>query len=318
VEEEARAERPRPQLRPREELVRAVEMQHVALVLGALILLGVAFYVGKKFEYWKFLLATHKQRQIPETSQQYADVPVDQLVEQALDAEREGKWQEVVERLLAAKRKNLSYPGIFSHLGKMAFDHKDFDNADKLFEKSIGFSEDLAGANYYRGIIATHRHDLKAAERDFETAASEAPFSPNYYYYLGEVLRLDLKPKEAIQRYEQAERRSVTNQDRLISQFKIRMARIEAAQSLQVENEVENQRKKGPLSVDWLMTAAALKIRQGHIEEARELMESARAGTEPSVFGSCLNDPVFVDACRQNSQLADVCRMEPAIQALFP
>jgi tetratricopeptide (TPR) repeat protein len=294
-------------------------MQHVALVLGALLLLGVAFYVGKKFEYWKYLLATHSQRQITEDiPKEYADLPADELVEQGLNAEREGKWQEVVNRLLAAKRKNLSYHGVFSHLGKLAFDHKDYDSADKLFEKSIAFSEDLAGSNYYRGIIATHRHDLKAATRHFEAAASDAPFSPNYYYYWGEVLRLDLKPKEAKQRYGQAERRSATDSDRAVCQFKIRMSRIEAAESSQVEAELEQQKARGPLSIGWLMTDAAMQIRRGHVEEARELMEKARNGNQPSVFGSCLNDPEFVDACKKNRQLAQVCHMDPAIQTMFP
>lgn len=308
-----------PQLRPNEELSRTLALQHFVLILGALVLIGAVFYVGKKFEYWKYLVLTHTQRQMPEAiPKQFANIPADELVEQALTAERSGKLQEAADRFLAAKHKNLLYRGIFTHLGSMAFDHKDYDTADKLFERSIVFREDLAVANFYRGLVATHRHDFPAAERYFEAAANEAPFSSNYFYYWGEVLRLDFHPREAIRRYEQAERRATAEKDQALCRFKARMARLEAAESNQLEAEIEQQRSAGPLSVDWLMTEAALKIRQGHAEEAAQLMRQAHESNQIGLYASFLNDAEFVDACKKHHELAEVCQMDPAIQALFP
>ncbi|HLW35758.1 MAG TPA: hypothetical protein VKS98_08880, partial [Chthoniobacterales bacterium] len=41
-----------------------LEMQKLAVVAGALILLVATFYVGKKFEYWRYLIATRNEAKI--------------------------------------------------------------------------------------------------------------------------------------------------------------------------------------------------------------------------------------------------------------
>src|SRR6202047_4793902 len=43
---------------------KVLEVQRLALVAGALILLGATFYVGKKFEYWRYLIATRNEAKI--------------------------------------------------------------------------------------------------------------------------------------------------------------------------------------------------------------------------------------------------------------
>jgi tetratricopeptide (TPR) repeat protein len=306
-------------IRPSQELSRAIEMQHAALIIGGLLLVCLTFYVGKKFEYWRYLYETRLQTKLPgSVPSKFSDVSSEDLVEQALTDERSGKWGEAAERLIAAKHKNLAYRDIFFHVGKIAYDHKDYDTADKLFERAIAFRENVEGANYFRGLIATSRHDLNAAERFFEAAANEAPLAANHYYYWGEALRLNFHPQEAIRRFEQAGRRAGNDQDETLCRFKIRMARLEAAQSPEINAEIEKQRSAGPMSVDWLMTAAALKIREGHIDEARQLMAQAHAANQPGLFASCLNDAVFQDACQKHNELAEVCRMDPGIQARFP
>ena len=85
----------------------------------------------------------------------------------------------------------------------------------KSFERAIAFHENVDTANYFRGLIATRRRDLPAAERFFEAAATADPFTADYYYYWAEALRLDNHPQEAIPRYEQAERRARGEQDAL-------------------------------------------------------------------------------------------------------
>ena len=238
---------------------RAIEVQHAALVIGAILVLCFAFYVGKKFDYWRYVLMTRtKPKLLDKTVEKFPNSSAGELIEQALAAERRGDWHDAVERFIAAKHKNLAYRGILFHAGRLAYDKGDFDNADKLFERAIAFHENVDTSNFYRGLIATRHRDLPAAERFFEAAATADPFTADYYYYWGEALRLDNHPQEATPRYEQAERRARGEQDMLVCQFKRRMARLEAGETAKLKMEIEEQGKAGPLSLPWLQQAQPL------------------------------------------------------------
>ena len=292
---------------------RVIEVQQAVLVIGAILVLCFAFYVGRKFDYWRYVLMTKtKPKLMEKTVDKFPNSSADELLEQALTAEHRGDWHDAVERFVAAKRKNLAYRGILSHAARLAYDKGDFDNADKLFERAIAFHENVDTANYFRGLIATRRRDLPAAERFFEAAATADPFTADYYYYWAEALRLDNHPQEAIPRYEQAERRARGEQDTLVCQFKKRMARLEAGETDKLKVEIEEQGKAGPLSLPWLLTSAAVAVREGRIPDAARQLGDARAlsqttSTGSGVFASCVGDRVFQDVCGEHAELADIC-----------
>ncbi len=298
---------------------RAIELQQAVLILGAILLLGLAFYGGTKLSYIKFLVASRNTPKLDENApDQYPGIAAPDLVRQALLDERAGKWQDAADRLLAAKRKDLRYRGILFRVGKILYAQRNFEPADEAFERAIAFGENVEAANYYRGLIAVRRRDLTAAERFFEEAVNAAPFVSDYHYYWGETLRLDLKPKQSLPHYEQAILLARTEQDATVCQFKIRMGRIEAAEGSAVSEELARNEAAGPLSVDWLMTSAALQIRGGKIEEARQLILQARAGQAPGLFASCVNDFYFHDAAQKYPELAEALHLELDLQIPFP
>ena len=309
---------PAPVLRAQKES-RAIEMHHAVIVIGALLLLGVTFYVGTRYSYLKYLITTWHT---PTISQNEADhfsgIAPDDLIREAILAEKEGRWQDAVTRFMATKRKDLGHRGILSHVGGILFHHGDYVGADKAFERSIAFGEDVDHANFYRGLIATRRHDLSAAEQFFEAAATAAPFVADYPYYCGEALRMDLKPKPSIPYYEQAALLARTDHDARIAQFKIRMARLEAVDGATVADELAKKAAEGTLPVDWLMTKAALELRAGHIGAGRAAITQAREGKSPDLFASCVNDFYFKDAARKYPELADVLHLDLDVQAPFP
>jgi tetratricopeptide (TPR) repeat protein len=292
----------------------AVEMQKVVLVVGALMFLGGAFYVGKKYEYWKYLIVSRKDAEAAaKMTNEFAGASADELVENAIVAERLGKWDEAAKRLIAAKYKNTALGGVLFRAGKLFYDHSDPDAADRLFESSIGFGENVDAANYFRGMIASARNDFPAAERFFEAAANAAPFNADYYYSLAETLRKDHRPKEAIARYEQAARRGTIEEEQTICRFKTRMAEIEAGDLTKVNAALQQQQSRGPLSVDWLMTAAALEIQQGHVEQAVPLIERAHDADQAHLFArfaACVSDRFFSVASQNSPELTRVCRIE--------
>jgi tetratricopeptide (TPR) repeat protein len=292
------------------------EMQKIVLILGALMLLGGTFYVGKKYAYWKYLLATRKDAEmVAKLTSEFPGTTAEELVENAIVAERLGKWDEAAKRFIAAKYKNPALSGVLFRAAKLCYDHADFDSADRLFESSIGFGENLDGANYYRGMIASARSDFPAAERFYEAAANADPFNADYYYSLAETLRKDHRPKDAIARYEQAARRGGGKAEQTICRFKIRMAKLEAGDSSEVSQEVEQMRSQGPLPVDWIMTAAAIEIQQGHVEQSIPFIHEAHEADQShlyALFAACVSDRFFSVACQNNPELQRACAVDRA------
>jgi tetratricopeptide (TPR) repeat protein len=303
------------------ELSRAVEMQNVALIFGALFLLGITFFFGKKYDSLKYAFASRNDAKLSAVdSSKFAGISAGDLVEQGLAAERLGNWQDAADRFIAAKYKNLSYSGLLFRVGKLYYDHGDFDSADKVFARAISFGENIDSANYYRGMIAVGRSDFPAAERFFEAATNAAPFNADYYYSLAETLRKDRRPQEAITRYEQAAVRA-GEQETIVCQFKIRMTRVEADDLAPVNAELEKKQSAGPLPVDWIMTAAAMQIHAGNIDDAVRLVQEARASDRSHLFGlfaACAGDRLFNSECQNHPELAKACQVGAAQEPTRP
>src|ERR1700738_4253483 len=98
---------------PDPKLSRVIEMQTVALIIGSVIVLAGAFYAGTKVRILKNALNVFASRNKPELpnydSTKFPGLSADELVEQALAAERLGNWHEAVARLITAKKRNLLF-----------------------------------------------------------------------------------------------------------------------------------------------------------------------------------------------------------------
>lgn len=310
-ESERRSRPGTPLLRPNQSASRVGEVQRAAIIIGALFLLFATFYVGKKFESFKYLVfGSNNEPKLDPAADKFPGVSSDELVAQALVAERAGRITEAVELFIAAKHKNLRYRGILFRVAKIGYDRGDFDNADKLFERAIAFGENVELADYFRGLIAIRHKDFPGAQRFFEASVNAAPFVADTYFYLAETIRMDHRPHEAIPHYEHARLLAVTERDEVVCGFKSRMARLEAADAPKVASEIQAREQSAPLSVDWLMTAAALQIREARVDEAIPLITKARALNQPGLFAACASDSFFVEAAKKQPQLADACRVE--------
>jgi hypothetical protein len=81
---------------------------------------------------------------------------------------------------------------------------------------------------------------------------------------------------------------------------------------------LEKQRNAGPLSVDWMMTDAALNIYAGQIDSAVRRVNEAWGAYQPRLFSSCSHDPLFSNTCQKHPQLKKACHLELSPQAAFP
>jgi tetratricopeptide (TPR) repeat protein len=286
--------------------IRRAEVRRAVIIIGALLLLGMVFYVGRKFEYLKYrMLAARHDKTTQAANDQFPGVSAEELVEQAVTAERAGDYNEAARRLLAAKQKDIRYRGIFFRVGKMAFDHGDVDTADHLFERAIAFGENLDSANYYRGFVAMKRNDFPAAQRFFREAAAAGPFEADYPYHLAEALRMDHHPNDAVQFYNKAAHLGGSALDEAVCDFKARMARIEAGDLSKVGEEVDAHKDGGRIAPGWLLTAAALAIRDGRPADAIPLITEAKRVNAPDIYAVCINDFFFKQAAEKDTMLAN-------------
>ncbi len=298
-------------MRPDEKASRAPEMLRAMVIISALVVIGLTFFVGMKFPAWKYRImsARHAAKLDGTLAGKFPGLSVEELVDQALKLERAGKYQDAAERFLAAKHKNLEYRGILARVAKIAYDRKDFSTADQLYEKAISFGENVDTSNYFRGLIAVRRKDLPAAIRSFQAAIAAAPFVADYHFYLGEATRLNHHPRESIAYYEYAGLLGDEETERTICEFKVRMALLEAADTQKVKEPLAAQSAAGTLSVDWMLTAAAIALREGRVDEAIPFISLAREGRRPDLFAACITDAYFVEASHKNPRVAAVCHV---------
>ncbi|MDQ6622141.1 MAG: hypothetical protein M3Y86_01475 [Verrucomicrobiota bacterium] len=311
-EEQKREHRPRgADVRAQTKAAQTVELRTALLIISGLVFLGLMFYVGRRFDSWKYLISTRVNAHSLESEpDKFPSLSAEELIRTALAAEKRGDWTDAAARLMAAKRKNLALPGIFFHLGKTSFDRGDLNNADNAFARALQFNENVAAANYYRGLIALKRRELQSAIGFFEAAAAAEPFVPDMFYFWAEALRLDGHPVEAIRRYEQAIARATRPDDIALYQGKIRFAEIEAAQATKVSAELEQTRQAGPLPVEWLMVEAALQLHAGKIPEAAESIRAARERDMPALFLACSGDEIFRKAAETHPEIAAALRAD--------
>lgn len=288
-------------------------MRQALFVIALLVLVAGVFLAGKKFDAIHYALITRlNAKELEGDPDKFPGASAEELIETGLAAEKRGDWQDAADRFIAAKKKNRSIPGILVRIGRNCLTRDDLDGATIAFDHALRFGENLATASYYRGLIAVRKHDLPAATRYFEAATVAEPFVADFFYYWAEALRLDQHPREAIHRYQQAIERTPAASDGTLCQFKIRLARIEAVEGSKVREEVEEQRKAGPLSVDWLMTDAALQIQAGEIAQATRLIFQARAQGLSGLFLTCAGDIIFRQAAEHHPEIAALVNQPPA------
>ena len=88
------------------------------------------------------------------------------------------------------------------------------------------------------------------------------------------------------------------------------MTMVESCETAPLSAEIETRQSASPLSADWLMTAAALRIQEGNIGEALPLIENARTSDSrnfDSLFASCASDMFFASASRKYPEVARAC-----------
>lgn len=302
----------------RREEARTKEFFTIGAVIAVILFLFGAFYLGRKIDYWRYRWQMRKATGETAKQDKFPQFTAEQLIEQALIAEKGGRAQEAVEKLLAAKTKSPQTQGLILRAAVILFRNNELDMADRLLARAVAIGENADSASIFRGLIAMKRKDWLGAENNFDSATRLTPFLPQPYFEWAEALRFDHKPKEAITRYQQADLRAAGASDAAICKYKVRVTRVEMGDTDPVRQELEKRRAAGgDLSIDWLMTEAALAIREGKFGVATDLITKARANPRDLMFLACANDPFFRDVADRHPELAPLLRADEKTPAPF-
>jgi len=90
----------------------AIELRKAIRIIAGLVFLAMVFFAGRKFDRIKYLISLQtRAAELDALPPKFRAISVEELIQTGLAAEKRGDWRDAVERLIAAKRKNLGLPG---------------------------------------------------------------------------------------------------------------------------------------------------------------------------------------------------------------
>lgn len=138
-------------------------------------------------------------------------------VDRGISACRSGQYQEAVEILQEAAKKNRKNPEIFFYLGESFYGGKNYDGAIENYKQAIdmdssyedGAGEKLALSYYERGLTRAASGDVDGAFRDLQEAYKlktdlADPSDPVFIYYQGLNFHREKKFQKAVDEYTKA------------------------------------------------------------------------------------------------------------------
>jgi hypothetical protein len=86
--------------------------------------------------------------------------------------------------------------------------------------------------------------------------------------------------------------------------LKLRLARIEAGEAGNLRPDVERELQLVPPSADWVMTAAAVLLKEGKTDDAAKMLNIARQNMQPILFFGLLQEDPFFRKYKKNPKIA--------------
>ena len=155
----------------------------------------------------------------------------------------------------------------------------------------------LPDAAFLAALLHLTHKEFDDADLAFATAVALDPARPDFYYFWGDCLRSQGKPREAAQKFQEALLRNQYETSENLYLLKLWLSLIQADQE---ETSGLNAQIDAGLAVtprpaySTVFSAAAREIKKAHFKEAAAFITQGRQLTEPVVFQVILQDPTFV------------------------
>lgn len=203
----------------------------------------------------------------------------------------QGNYAEARRLLLQARALDSSIRNIDYQLAAIAYGTEKLEEAERLLKTSLAAGEAVADCNNLLGALALRAgHPVQAIEY-FQAAIKADPTLAQAHANLGLAYRSHFEPGKAVAPLRKAA--ELNKPAAAVYQFQARLAMIEAGQAREIEETLAKKLTAPEADADWVLTAAAIDLRKGRIEEGAERLRQARAAMPPALFAAMLQDRAF-------------------------
>ena len=220
-------------------------------------------------------------------------------------------------RLLAEQRPGEAWP-IFEHLLKEDAGFADLryhaavaahllgkrDRASSLTAQALKRGEDSTQLQMLIGIMATKEKDFSGAAKAYERALEIDPSNALALYNFSELLREQGRPDEAVEKLKKAIQ---LKPDQRILRWKIRLAQIETGDGFaEVESQVINRQGKRQQTEDWLITTAAVHLKNRDYRRAEAALRAAKSAIGLQALKTIFSEDRFFRAFSDDKGFKDL------------
>jgi tetratricopeptide (TPR) repeat protein len=206
----------------------------------------------------------------------------------------------LLDPLLAA---NPDLPGVRYQAALAAQMTGDGAKASKLAAEAMQRKEETSELQVLVGVLAMQEKKFPEAEKAFARAVELNPSNGIALYNLSEALREQGRPREAI---EMLQRAKEIDPKRKLLALKIRLAQLEAGENLdEIELGVVTRQSEDDQTEDWLMTAAAVHLKDGNYRQAIEALRTARGVMGLDNVRAVFSDDRFFRQFSADEQMAE-------------
>jgi tetratricopeptide (TPR) repeat protein len=208
---------------------------------------------------------------------------------------------EILEYLL---RENTALPGARYQAALAAQLSGDSTKALSLAAQALERKEETSELQVLIGVLAMQDKKYPEAEQAFARAVELEPSNGVALYNLSEALREQGRAQDAIGILEQTIK---LEPQRKLLLLKLHLARMESGKgSEEIEAEVISRQIDSEQTWDWLMTTAAVHLKNGNYRQASDAIRAAKEIAGSRTIGPIVAEDHFFRQFTENERLKDV------------
>ncbi len=226
-------------------------------------------------------------------------------VDAAFDATKHTHYKEAGERFAALHREHPEWWSMSIESARAALYQHDIAEAKHALN-DVTSEQGLPDVDFIMGLLHLTNKELDLSETSFATAVARDPARPDFYYFWGECLRRDGKPREAVEKFRAALLRNQYENAEGLYTVKLWLSQIQADQeeTSGTNKEIDTALAAARPPYEAFFAAAARELKAKRYQGAADFIRRALAVTEPAVFRVIMQDPTFLEESATHAELA--------------
>ena len=212
-------------------------------------------------------------------------------VDDAFEASKARRYQDAQMRFDALRKAHPEWPSMAIEDARAAFGNKNPGAAAQTLTDLLR-ADSTPDADLLLALTHLAHREFAQADEYFDMAAAFDPARPDTYYFWGECLRAEGKPRAAAEKFRSALLRNRYETAETLFQLKLWLSQIQSNQEESAGIDAALAIKPRP-PYSAFFAAAARSIKANGFKDAAAWIGRGQLCTEPSVFRLILDDPLF-------------------------